>query len=63
MLVTFHERAEIANHDLAAFVHNCLDRHLPVGGLVTASLPISDRIGNSVCTVGLVRVRPGTDAF
>ncbi|MDQ7013551.1 MAG: hypothetical protein Q9O74_06590 [Planctomycetota bacterium] len=63
VLVTFHEQPEIATHDLAAFVHNCLDRHLPVGGLVTASLPISDRIGNSVCTVGLVRVRPDTDGF
>lgn len=63
VLVTFHERAEIAEHDLTAFVHNCLDRHLPVGGLSTASLPMGDRIGNTVCTVGLVRVRTGTDAF
>lgn len=57
VLVLFHERTEIAEHDLTAFVHKCLDHHLPVAGLTTASLPIADRIGNAVCTVGLVRVR------
>ena len=57
VLVLFHERPEIAEHDLMAFVHKCLDHHLPAAGLTTASLPIADRIGNTVCTVGLVRVR------
>lgn len=62
VLVLFHERTEIADHDLTAFVHKCLDHQLPVAGLTTASLPIADRIGNTVCTVGLVRVRAGGGA-
>ena len=61
VLVMFHERAEIADHDLMAFVHNCLDRRLPVAGLTSVSLPIADRIGNALCTVGLVRVRTDLD--
>lgn len=58
VLVTFHEHAEIAPHDLTAFMHTCLDRDLPVAGLTTASFPIAERIGNTVCTVGVIRVRP-----
>lgn len=58
VLVTFHAHAEIAHHDLTMFVHRCLDRNLPVNSLTTASIDIADRIGNSVCTIALVRVTP-----
>ena len=58
-MVLFHATPEIAEHDLLAFMHKCLDRQLPVSDLRTASLPIADRIGNAACTVGLVRVKRG----
>ena len=56
-LVLFNETAAVAEHDLTAFMHKCLDRRLPVADLRRESIPIADRIGNGVCTVGLVRVR------
>jgi hypothetical protein len=58
-VVAFHDGAETARHDLAALAHRALDRDLPVGGLITRQTPIADRIGNRVCTLGLLRVRPG----
>jgi hypothetical protein len=56
-LVLFNESAVVAEHDLTAFMHKCLDRRLPVADLRRESVPIADRIGNAVCTVGLVSVR------
>lgn len=56
-LVLFAESNGVSEHDLAAFVHKCLDADLPIGGLRLAHVPIADRIGNRVCTVGLVDVR------
>ncbi len=56
-LVLFNAAPEIAEHDLLAFMHKCLDRGLPVSDLRTESLSIADRIGNAVCTVGLVSIR------
>jgi hypothetical protein len=58
-LVLFNESAAVAEHDLTAFMHKCLDRDLPVAELHRESLPIADRIGNGACTVGLIRVRAG----
>ena len=58
-LVLFNESGAVAEHDLTAFMHKCLDRHLPVADLRRESFPIADRIGNGVCTVGLVSVRAG----
>lgn len=60
-VVCFSERPETAAHDLAALVHRCLDRDLPVAGLASAAIPILDRIGNAACTVGVLRVRTGLD--
>lgn len=60
-VVLFNVSAEIAEHDLTAFMHTCLDRRLPVDELHTQTLPIADRIGNAACTVGLIRVRPDRD--
>ncbi|MCC7387513.1 MAG: hypothetical protein IT431_01965 [Phycisphaerales bacterium] len=57
-LVLFNESPAVAEHDLTALMHKCLDRSLPVADLWRESLPITDRIGNSTCTIGLVRVRP-----
>ena len=56
-IVLFNEAEEVAEHDLAAFMHKCLDRNLPVAELRRLTIPITDRIGNTVCSVGLVRVR------
>ncbi len=61
VVVLFNALPEIAEHDLTAFMHKCLDRRLPVADLCTESIEIVDRIGNQICTVGLVRVRPGGD--
>jgi hypothetical protein len=60
-IVLFNAAPEIAQHDLTMCMHKCLDRRLPVVDLRTESFPIADRIGNAVCTVGLVVVRPGVD--
>lgn len=57
VLVLFSADEAVAEHDLAAFVHRCLDRNLPVKDLVRAHTPIVDRIGNRVCTVAIVPVR------
>lgn len=51
--VVFAETREIAEHDLAACVHRCLDKGLPVGAPTTTAIPITDRIGNAWCVVGL----------
>lgn len=61
LLVLFTADSRVAEHDLTAFVHHCLDRGLGVGEPVHASFPIGDRIGNSVCTVGLVPTRGRPD--
>jgi hypothetical protein len=59
-LVVVHFAADesVAEHDLTAFVHRCLDRDLPVTGLIREAFPVLDRIGNRVCTVAIVPVRP-----
>ena len=56
-IVLFNEAEPVAEHDLAAFMHKCLDRNRPVAELRRLTIPVTDRIGNSVCSVGLVRVR------
>jgi hypothetical protein len=48
---------EVADHDLAALMHRCLDRGLPVTTPSIARLPIEDRIGNTLCTVAVIPVR------
>lgn len=60
-LVLFNESPAVAEHDLTAFMHKCLDRTLPVADLWREPFPITDRIGNNTCTVALIRVRPDRD--
>ncbi len=56
-IVLFTDERRTAEHDLAACVHRCLDKDLPVRDLIQEHVPIVDRIGNRNCTVGLIRVR------
>jgi len=56
-IVLFCADETIGQHDLTAFMHTCLDRHLPVQSLRTASIPIANRIGNQSCTIGLIQVQ------
>jgi hypothetical protein len=57
LIVLFAATEEIARHDIAAAIHRCLDRDMPVGSPLFRSVPIADRIGNSVCELALVPVR------
>ncbi len=58
LLVAFTADEETARHDIAAWAHRCLDVELPIGSPMRESFPITDRIGNQVCTVALTRVSP-----
>ncbi len=59
MLIVFTADEPTARHDLAILAHRCIDRNLPIplGGPITRSFPIPDRIGNTVCTVCLLGLR------
>jgi len=61
LLVLFTDDERTAAHDLGVMVHRCLDRDLPVCEPVTERFGITDRIGNRVCSVSLVRVRHAGD--
>jgi hypothetical protein len=58
LLILFTADEATAEHDLGVFMHRCLDRELPVGSPSTSRFGVQDRIGNRVCTVALVPVRP-----
>lgn len=58
LLVLFTEDEATSRHDLGVFVHRCLDKDLAIETPTTVRAPIDDRIGNRVCTVALVPVRP-----
>jgi hypothetical protein len=62
MLVLFTADAETADHDLAVFIHRCIDGDLPVASPSVSRIEIPDLIGNRVCTVMLMPVRSGRDA-
>ncbi|MBK7405641.1 MAG: hypothetical protein IPJ41_13710 [Phycisphaerales bacterium] len=57
-IVLFAESPEIAEHDLAAFAHQCLDKDLPLAGLHVQRVEIADRIGNRFAVVGTLDLRP-----
>jgi hypothetical protein len=57
LLVLFTDDERTASHDLGVMVHRCMDRDLPVCEPVTVRFPLTDRIGNRVCSVSLIRVR------
>ena len=58
MVILFSADAATAEHDLAAFIHRCLNRGLPVASPDFCRFPIPDLIGNTECTVCLTPVRP-----
>jgi hypothetical protein len=55
LLILFTADRDTADHDLGVFVNRCLDRGLPVQSPSVARFGITDRIGNSLCTVALVK--------
>ncbi|MEM9345637.1 MAG: hypothetical protein AAGB26_03365 [Planctomycetota bacterium] len=57
LIVLFTESQEIAEHDLAVWHERCLRKGFPVGVPAVRGLPISDRIGNSWCSVAVFGVR------
>ena len=57
LLVLYTTSKAVADHDLAAWHHRCLDRGYPVGFPVIRGFNITDRIGNSYCAVGVFSVR------
>lgn len=61
LLIVFTADEQTAKHDLNVLAHRCMDRNLPIplGGPITRSFPIPDRIGNTVCTICLIGLRKG----
>lgn len=57
LLILFCADRATAEHDLAAFMHRCLDRGLPVSSPSMARFDIPDLIGNTLGTVCAVPVR------
>ncbi|MEM1355249.1 MAG: hypothetical protein AAGC44_03660 [Planctomycetota bacterium] len=57
LIVLFTQGHEVAEHDLAAWHERCLRKGLPVGPPAVRGLPITDRIGNTWCTVAVFGVR------
>ncbi len=57
MLVLFTQSREVAEHDLKAWYERCLSKGLPVYPPATRGFPITDRIGNAWCSVGVFGVR------
>ena len=45
-----------AEHDLRVWQDRCLAASLPIGGPCVRTLPITDRLGNRVCTTALYPV-------
>jgi hypothetical protein len=56
LLVLFTADRPTADHDLAALMHRCLDKELPVSSPSLARFEIPDMIGNTLCTVAVVPV-------
>lgn len=57
LVVLFTEDELIAEHDIGAMAHRCLDTGAPVGSPSWVSFPIEERAGNAVCTVAILPVR------
>lgn len=57
-LVLFTADARTAVHDAHVMVERLVERGLRVGEPTSRTTPIQDRIGNAVCTVVLVPLRP-----
>ncbi len=57
-LVMFGADEQTLAHDLTMWAHRCLDLGLPISAPVAEGFSITDRIGNTRCTVALTRVSP-----
>lgn len=57
LLVLFTAGHEVAEHDLAVWHERCLRKGFPVGPPAVRSVPLTDRIGNTWCTVAVFGVR------
>lgn len=56
ILVMFNADRATASHDLSAWYQRCIEKGLPISAPITQRFAITDRIGNSACTVALTRV-------
>lgn len=56
-LLIFAQSQTVAEHDLAAWHERCLGRGLPVAPSALRGVPITDRIGNAWCALGVYGVR------
>lgn len=56
VLVMFNSDLAIAEHDLSAWYRRGIEKGLPISAPIAERFAITDRIGNSVCTVALTRV-------
>ena len=59
LILLFTEDQRVADHDLEAWLSHCLELRLPVGSPCLRRLPITDRLGNAVCSIGLFPVTRG----
>ena len=57
LILLFTEHQGVAEHDLAVWHERCLRKGFPVGPPAVRGLPITDRIGNSWCSVAVFGVR------
>ncbi|MBC7772745.1 MAG: hypothetical protein H7210_09650 [Pyrinomonadaceae bacterium] len=57
LLILFAADEEVARHDVFQAWHRCLDRDLPIASPMLRVVPISDRIGNTVCVLTAFSMR------
>jgi hypothetical protein len=60
VLVLFTADLEVAAHDLDVWARGARARGLPISPREQRSVPISDRIGNRLCTVAVFPIQPYT---
>lgn len=57
LIVLFAASEQVARHDIAAAIHRCLDRDIPIASPLFRTVRIAERIGNEVCELALIPVR------
>ena len=57
LIILFTADRPTADHDLGVLMHRLIDRAHPVQSPSLARFAITDRIGNSLCTIALIPVR------
>lgn len=56
LIVLFAEDERVAEHDLGAWLDQCLKRGLPIGAPARRTLCINDRLGNRCCAIAVYPV-------